>query len=247
MASATKKPVTKSTTVAEKKATAPVVKKTTEKVASEKVEKTISLPTVTLLGKETTAIEVPAALFAAQINKSLLSQATRVYLANQRAGSAHTKSRGEVQGSSRKIYRQKGTGRARHGTVRAPIFVKGGVAHGPKAFDHSLGFTKAMARKALISALSSHVKAKQIVVINGLEKIEPKTKAMVSILTTIGCTKKTLVLSSQEDKTVSRISRNIKNVTTMQAMDVSAYNVLSHAKLVFDARAVKEIVKRLSE
>lgn len=247
MTTAIKKPVEKPITVAKTKSSAPVVKKSTEKAASEKVAKMISLPTVTLLGKEATPTEVPAAIFGAQINTSLLSQATRVYLANQRAGSAHTKSRGEVQGSSRKIYRQKGTGRARHGTVRAPIFVKGGVAHGPKAFDHSLGFTKAMARKALISSLSSHAKAKQVVVINGLEKIEPKTKAMVSTLTTIGCNKKTLVLSSQEDKTVSRISRNIKNVTTMQAANVSAYNVLAHSKIVFDARAVKEIVKRLSE
>src|SRR5207248_616028 len=93
-------------------------------------------------------VSLPKEIFAETVNKKLLAQAVRVYLANKRQGNASTKTRGEVEGSTRKIYRQKGTGNARHGSIRAPIFVKGGIVHGPRPRDFSLGLSKKMRRKA---------------------------------------------------------------------------------------------------
>src|SRR6185295_12495815 len=108
------------------------------------------------------------------------------YLANQRIGGGHTKTRGEVEGSSRKIYRQKGTGRARHGSIRANIFVKGGIVFGPRKRDFGLDFPKRMKRASLISALSSKYKEGNIKVLSGMDKIEPKTKNVALILKKAG-------------------------------------------------------------
>src|SRR6185437_7247197 len=115
----------------------------------------VSVDVVGIDGKVTGKIALPGEIFGEKLNKALLAQAVRVYLANQRQGNASTKTRGEVDGSTRKIYRQKGTGRARHGSVRAPIFVHGGIAHGPKPRDFSLTMPQKMKQKALFSALST--------------------------------------------------------------------------------------------
>src|SRR5579885_383385 len=128
-------------------------------------------------------VSLPHVIFGEKVNKQLLAQAVRVYLANKRQGTVSTKTRGEVDGSTRKIYRQKGTGRARHGSVRAPIFVHGGVVHGPKPRDYSLNLPKKMRRKALFSALSAKLQDGQIKVVAGFEKLEPKTKAFISAIT----------------------------------------------------------------
>src|SRR3989338_5152877 len=115
-------------------------------------------------------IDLPKEIFGVQENNILLAQAVRVYLANQRQGTVSTKTRGEVAGSTRKIYRQKGTGRARHGSIRAPIFVHGGLVFGPKPRDYSMKFPKKMRKAALASALSSKVNDAQVKVVDGLEK-----------------------------------------------------------------------------
>jgi len=183
----TKKTVKKTTApkavkAAEKKA--PVAKKAVEK--KEKVEAAVSpkgtsfkeaaaapkaaglkVEVIDTVGKVVETMELPKELFGAKINSVLMAQAVRVYLANQRLGTASTKTRGEVDGSTRKIYRQKGTGRARHGGIRAPIFVKGGIAHGPKPRDYSLLLSKNMRIAALRSALSAKVKAGEVAVIAG--------------------------------------------------------------------------------
>src|SRR3989344_6029979 len=112
-------------------------------------------PVYDLKGAKSGTLALPKEVFGTKVNNSLMAQAVRVYLANQRQGNATTKTRGEVQGSSKKIYRQKGTGRARHGSLRAPIFVKGGIVFGPKPRDFSLDLPKKMKRKALFSSLSA--------------------------------------------------------------------------------------------
>ena len=119
----------------EVKAEVSIVEKVSEKA-------TVSVNVVGIDGKISGKIALPGEIFGEKVNKALLAQAVRVYLANQRQGNASTKTRGEVEGSTRKIYRQKGTGRARHGSVRAPIFVKGGIVFGPKPRDFSLDMPK---------------------------------------------------------------------------------------------------------
>ena len=128
-------------------------------------------------------VQLPKEIFEAKINKILMAQAVRVYLANQRKARAKTKDRSQVRGSGRKIYRQKGTGRARHADRYAPIFVGGGRAHGPQGLSpRHLKMPKKMRRLALFSALTSQLKEKKITVIDDLTKIEPKTKEMAKIL-----------------------------------------------------------------
>lgn len=211
------------------------------KVSSE----AITLPLYTAVGEYAGTVEVSKQVFGAELYKTLMDQAVRVYLANQREGSAHSKTRSEVHGSSKKIYKQKGTGRARHGTIRAPIFVKGGVAHGPRAHDFSLTMPKVMANKAVMSALTKQAQAKKIVVIDGFASVEPKTKVISNLFKALPAAKRVLVVTVKKDSLVSRISRNIHGVTTMPAIDIHTYEVLRNGLIVIDKRALDEIQKRL--
>src|SRR3989344_7204583 len=114
----------------------------------------LTVPVYEISGKEKGSLSLPKEAFSVDVNKALLAQAVRVYQSNQRQGTASTKTRGEVVGSTRKIYRQKGTGRARHGDIKAPIFVGGGVAHGPKSANYRKSISQKMRRIALLGALS---------------------------------------------------------------------------------------------
>ena len=202
-----------------------------------KTKKTESLSTsvVGIDGKAKGRISLPKELFGAKVNKALLAQAVRVYLANQRAGHAATKTRGEVEGSTRKIYRQKGTGRARHGAIRAPIFVGGGIVFGPKPRDFSLKLPQKMKRAALASALTS--KKSDVIVVDGLEGIK-KTKAMASALTAVGASGKTLFVTDHDG---TRAARNIDSIDILPARMLFAYAVLSHQKIVFTKDAIKNL------
>src|SRR3989344_8251049 len=160
------------------------VKKTEIKNKTAAIKKTkLSLSIYSIDGKEQKTVELPKEVFAVSVNKSLLTQAVRVYLVNQRQGNVKVKTRSEVIGSTRKIYRQKGPGKARHGAIKAPIFVGGGVAHGPKQKNYNLKFNKKEKKIALFAALSEKLKEKKIF---GLENkaltIEPKTKIFVNFL-----------------------------------------------------------------
>ena len=157
----------------------------------------------------------------------------RVYLANQRVGGANTKTRGEVAGSTRKIYRQKGTGKARHGSIRAHIFVGGGIAFGPVTHDFSLTMPTNMKRKALASAITSQYQTGNVVVVDGLEALEPKTKYMVKALAAVCEIGSVLLIRSDKTPLVARSARNIKGVDTLPAHSVSTYDILSHKKIVF--------------
>lgn len=229
------------------------VKKEVKEVAKTSVEPkatgTLSAPVYTLAGEKSGTIALPKEIFGARINKALIAQAVRVYLANQRQGDATTKSRGEVDGSSRKIYKQKGTGRARHGGVRAPIFVKGGVAHGPKTRDYSLKLPQKMKRAALISALSLKQKEGEITVLTGLEKIEAKTKAMNALLKKVSEQSeknRVLLITSANPKDLGNVyksSRNIKNVEVLNASFLNVYQILKHKNLLFMKEAISVLEK----
>lgn len=194
---------------------------------------------LTPTGRKSTKIDLPKEIFAAKIDEDLMAQAVRVYLSNQRRARAKVKSRGEVRGSRRKIWRQKGTGRARHGDRYAPIFVGGGRAHGPTGKENfRLKMSRKMKRRALFSALTSKFKAGDVLVVKDLEKVEPKTKSMAAVLVKVapqeGKAKRklTLILPSVLTR-VMRAARNIEGVAITQANLLNTYEVLNGGKLIF--------------
>lgn len=199
-----------------------------------------------ITGKVVGSISLPENIFHAKVNPVLMAQAVRVYLANQRQGDASTLSRNEVSGSTRKIYRQKGTGRARHGSKKAPIFVHGGIAHGPKPKDYSLHLSKNMRQAALRSALTSRALAKEIMVIDGLSVIEPKTKIIVGALKAMNIEKgKTLLVMPEHMQTVYKAGRNIENLAITQATQLTTYQVLHHKRIMFMKEAIEALGKEI--
>jgi large subunit ribosomal protein L4 len=236
-----------------------VLKKVTEKPAAKAIAKSkaaekatevkeVSL-TVTVLdtdGKVAGKVTLPKEVFGAKANPQLVAQAVRVYLVNQRRGTVSTKTRGEVDGSTRKIYRQKGTGRARHGGIRAPIFVKGGIAHGPKPKDYSLSFPKKMKQVAFASALSGKVKEGGIKVVTGIDKLEKKTKEFAKAFENWGFSKKnrkTIFVLPKDMQDLYRAMRNLKGITVTTADRLNTYDVLKHKAVVLMKEAVEVFSK----
>jgi large subunit ribosomal protein L4 len=212
-------------------------KKTVVKAAAAK-ETGLKQSVYDVKGKVAESINLPAEIFGVKINKTLMTQAVRVYLANQRRGTLSTKSRGEVKISTRKIYRQKGTGRARHGAKSAPIFVGGGIAFGPKPRDFSLKLNQNMKRVALFSALTSKLKDGEIKVVTGLEKIEPKTKKMVDVIDKLELNGKNaqvllIMPSGNENVNIVKAGRNIKGITVTSANLINTYEVLVNKRILF--------------
>jgi len=250
-----KKTTTKETTV---KTVKPVKKVAAPKAETKTVEaavavstksaakKSLSLDVHGVDGKVSGKVSVPAEMFGDKVNKTLLAQAVRVYMANQRQGNASTKTRGEVDGSSRKIYRQKGTGKARHGSLRAPIFVKGGVVHGPRPRDFGLLLPTKMKRKALFSALSAKVEAREVTIVDGFEAMTPKTKVFVGILDKLGMNdtkRKVLLVTDSKAEKVKRAGGNVPGISFAGATRLNAYEVLKSKKLVIMKEALEEMEK----
>lgn len=228
----------------------PIVKKSKveAKVAVSKPAKVGSLnaSVYDVKGKVVGDLKLPQEIFNAKINDSLMSQAVRVYLANKRQGTSKTKDRGEVNLTTKKVWQQKGTGRARHGSKRAPIFVGGGVAFGPKPRDLSLNISKKMKTLALFSALSSKLKDQEIKIVKGLEALEPKTKIMAQALKNLEANdKKVLLIMPKldlESQKVLRAARNIEGVQILTANMLNAYKVLDN-KLVLLMRDAIDSIK----
>jgi large subunit ribosomal protein L4 len=223
---------------------APEVKKSTEKVSV-----SVSAPLYDIKGAKDGTVSLPKEVFAVKINKPLMAQAVRIYLANQRQGNAKTKTRGEIDLTKAKWFRQKGTGRARHGAQSAPIFVGGGVAHGPKLRDYSLKMPQKMKKAALFSSLSLKASEGEIKVISGLTKIEPKTKNMSALIIKINDDKKSktknlLVISAKpsEIPNVYKAGRNIKNLEILSVNLLNTYEVLKYKNLLI----MKESIGLLS-
>lgn len=231
------KKVVKTTKIVAKKSVKTV--KIEAKVAVSKSVKTVNLnaSVFDMKGKVAGHTELPAEIFGAKINNSLMSQAVKVYLANQRQGTSKTKHRGEVDRTTKKIYQQKGTGRARHGSRRAPIFVGGGKVFGPTPRDLSLGISKKMKTLALFSALSSKLKDNEIKIIKGLETILPKTKIMAEVLNNleIASNKRVLLImpkAGKESENVYRAARNIEGIEILSANSLNAYKVLDNTLIL---------------
>ena len=207
-----------------------------------------------LQGKSTSKMSLPKTAFGLEDNPQLLAQAVRVHLSNQRKAGAKTKTRGEVRGSRIKIWRQKGTGRARHGDRYAPIFVGGGVAHGPSGeANFKKRLPKKMKAKALAVALSIKAQEKEIRVITGLEKIEGKTKEIADFLKLLTkkekITKKTpkfLIIVSEKMEKVFQAGRNIPNLEITLSQNVNTYQVLNNDLVLLNKEAIKKIEERIN-
>ncbi len=225
-----------------------VVKEVVVKAAP-KAEKAVSLLTVDVYGldgKVSGKVSLPEEMFGEKVNKTLLAQAVRVYLANKRQGTVSTKTRREVDGSTRKIYRQKGTGKARHGSIRAPIFVKGGIVFGPKPRDYSLALPKKMKRKALFSALSAKLQDGQVKLVSGFDKMSPKTKEFVAAMNNLGVLekkRKLLFVMGQDLVQLKRAANNLQGVSLTAANRLNAYDVLNNKDLVVMKEALDEMKK----
>lgn len=222
------------------------VKKSSEKkkvkTPSKSRTTSLSAPVFSLAtGRESGTLDLPKDVFGAKINTALLAQAMRIYLSNQKGHFSHTKTRGEVEGSTRKIYRQKGTGRARHGGIRAPIFVGGGIALGPKSRKVILDLPKKMKKAALISALSQKAKERLIIGISGLDKATGKTKEFGSFLKKINY-KSALFVTDEQNSLAKRALKNMQKVRLTDTNELNAYEVIKYNSLIF----TKESINKLS-
>ncbi|HUQ85600.1 MAG TPA: 50S ribosomal protein L4 [Candidatus Limnocylindrales bacterium] len=238
----------KKTPVVKKEATVKAVTPVVKAKVVEKKENSLSISVYDLQGKVSGKVSLSSEIFGQPINKKLLAQAVRVYQANKRQGNASTKTRGEVDGSTRKIYRQKGTGNARHGSLRAPIFVKGGIVHGPKPRDFNLELPKKMRRKALLSALSGKFADSEIRVVSGFEKIDAKTKGFAVVLKSLTLDSKKgklLLITPDSFESVKRASGNITGVNSTSANRLNALEVLRHKNLLIAKESIAEMEKFL--
>ncbi|MBI4137528.1 50S ribosomal protein L4 [Candidatus Roizmanbacteria bacterium] len=221
------------------------VKKTPKTAAKVKKQAGLTVDVLDITGKKKGSMELPKELFDAALNQSLMAQAVRVYQINQRQGGAVAQTRGEVTGSRKKIWRQKGTGRARHGDRYASIFVGGGKAHGPRPRQFEKSMNKKMRQLALCSALTSQFKGEHITVVDGLEKLDAKTQALVHALEKItGKVKhgkvqeKMIVAMPQKVEALYRAGRNIENVTVQDARLLHTYDVLNTRRILFSKDAI---------
>lgn len=213
----------------------------------------LSVPVYSLAGRATGTLSLPKEIFGAEVNEKLLSQALRVYTTNQKSLTGNTKTRGEVEGSTAKIYKQKGTGRARHGAIRAPIFVGGGIVFGPKPRKIRLDLPKKMKKAALVSALADKMGNKGILGISGLDKASGKTKEIAKLMYKVssilyqGKDKKpkkiasALIVTSDKVDNVVRAVRNIPQVNVLPINLINAYEVVRHDLLLITKEAVNKL------
>ena len=204
----------------------------------------LSVSVYNMKGEEVGTTKLPEKIFNIEINNDLLYQAIVVQRAHQRKSLAQSKDRSEVRGGGRKPWRQKGTGRARHGSIRSPIWIGGGVTFGPskeKKFEKKIN--KKVKRKALFMALSSKVKDKELILLEKLELKEPKTKLMAEVLEKILKKKNALIVISKKDEKIIRANRNLPYTKTISADSLNVIDLLSFKYLILDKEAIKVIEK----
>ena len=192
-------------------------------------------------GKKVSDVELNDNVFGIEPNEAVVHSVLVNYLANQRQGTQSTKTRSEVSGGGRKPWRQKGTGRARQGSIRAPQWVKGGIALGPRPRSYKYTVNKKERRLAIRSVLSSKVLENNLVVLDKAEMKEIKTQAMVKTLANLKVEGKTLILLPERNENVQKSARNIKNVKTTLVNTINVYDLLKYNKLVLTVDAVKSL------
>ena len=192
-------------------------------------------------GKKVKELELNENVFGIEPNENIVHSVIVNYLANQRQGTQNTKTRAEVSGGGRKPWRQKGTGRARQGSIRAPQWIKGGIALGPRPRSYSYKINKKEKRLAIKSILSSKVAEKELVVLDKLELKEIKTANMVKVLNNVKAEGKTLILLPANNENVCKSSRNIEGVKTLTVDTINAYDLVKYNNLVVTEDTVKKL------
>jgi len=192
-------------------------------------------------GKKVSDIELAESVFGIEPNENIVHAVLVNYLANQRQGTQSTKTRAEVRGGGRKPWRQKGTGRARQGSIRAPQWIKGGIALGPKPRSYKYTVNKKERRLAIKSILSSKVLEKELTVVDKLELKEIKTKSMVNALSALNVEGKTLIVLPENNKNVLMSARNIEGVKTITANNINVFDLLKYTNLILPVDTVKKL------
>ena len=192
-------------------------------------------------GKKVSDLELSNNVFGIEPNENIVHAVLVNYLANQRQGTQSTKTRAEVSGGGRKPWRQKGTGRARQGSIRAPQWIKGGIALGPKPRSYKYTVNKKEKRLAIKSVLSSKVLEKELTVVNEIKLKEIKTKEMQKALNNLKVEGKTLILLPEKNETVQKSARNIEGVKTTLVNTINVYDLLKYKNLVVTLDTVKKL------
>ncbi len=206
------------------------------------------MPTVkvrNLKNEEVGEVELSDAVFDAPLNEGLIHAAVRNFMANARQGTSATKTRGDVSGAGRKLWKQKGTGRARIASLRSPLWKGGGNVHGPQPRDWSYNMPKKMRQGALRSALSERVREGKVTLVNGWTLDKPKTSDFVASLGKLGFAGKTLIVDSLDNENLILSTRNVRSAKVVNSFALNIYDLLYHEQLIISEAAVKELEQLL--
>lgn len=201
------------------------------------------MPTVGVFNKEGNKVadmELNESVFASEVNEYALHQVVVALLANKRQGTQSTKTRSEVRGGGIKPWRQKGTGRARQGSIRSPQWIKGGIVFAPKPRDYRVSVPKSMRKVAMKSALTSKVQDNQMIVLDSLNFEAPKTKNMIEVLKALKANK-ALIITAESNEVVYKSARNIQGINVIPANNINVYDLLKYEKLIITKDAVSKI------
>ncbi len=202
------------------------------------------MPTVKILdltSKEVGEIELNDMVFGVPLNEPLIHEAVRSYQANRRQGTSATKTRGDVSGAGRKLWRQKGTGRARIASLRSPLWKGGGNVHGPQPRDWSYNLPKKMRKRAMCSAISERLREGNLVIVNEWKFDAPKTREFINTLGTLKLSGKTLIVDSLKNTNLMLASRNVQTTKVVNSYGVNIYDLVNHQKVVLTPKTVEEL------
>ena len=204
-----------------------------------------SVDVLDLSNKKVGSVELADAVFAAPVNEHLLYEAVRHYLAGRRGGNAKTKTRHEVAGSGKKLWKQKGTGRARMGSIRSPLWRHGGTTHGPQPRSYAYHLPRKMQLGALRSALSAKLRDGELRVVREFSLSEPKSKLMRQALTTLEAHKTVLLVDNSDNRNLTLSSRNLEGVKLVASRDVNVYDLLGHEQVLLTEAAAAKLSEGL--
>lgn len=205
-----------------------------------------SVDVIDLNNKKVGTVELSDAVFGVEINQDLLYESVRHHLAGTRRGTASTKTRHEVAGAGKKLWKQKGTGRARVGSIRSPLWRHGGTTHGPQPRDYSYHLPRKMELGALRSALTAKLRDGELRVVKEFSVAEPKSKQMRKVLNTIEAKRTVLLVDNGENKNLSLSSRNLEGVKLVASKDVNVYDLLGHIHVLMSEAAAQKLSEALA-
>src|SRR2546430_4441872 len=194
-----------------------------------------------LTSKEVGEIELPEVIFDVPLNEPLIHEAVRSFLANRRAGTSATKTRGDVSGAGRKLWKQKGTGRARIASLRSPLWKGGGNVHGPQPRDWSYNLPKKMRKRAISAASSERLREGNLIIVNEMKLDAPKTREFLNMLGGLNLNGKTLIVDSLKNTNLMLASRNVQTAKVVNSYGVNIYDLVNHQKLVLTPKQVEEV------